>query len=121
MTRNTIDLVVPLVGVFKTIEDFGIDACTKISGKDAREKMKVSNLTLTTRFFFSGPDDFKNCEDAVLSDETGVIYTTCEPDRLLYNKVMGFNLLAPGQKDKSGALWKVNYVEVSFDYVIQKP
>lgn len=60
-----------------------------------------------------GPADFHYCEDVVFANESGVAYTTCDPERNLYNKVMGHGFLAEGQKAKSSDFWRVNYVNVS--------
>lgn len=60
----------------------------------------------------TGPTDFNFCEDAILANETGIVYTTCDPERNLHNKVMGYSFLAEGQKAKSSDFWRVNYMEV---------
>ncbi|KAG2234406.1 hypothetical protein BDF21DRAFT_427011 [Thamnidium elegans] len=80
----------PVTGIGRTIVDYNVDTCEKISG----------------------PTDFNFCEDVVLSNVSGVAYTTCDPERHLFNKVMGHHFLEEGQKAKSSDFWRVNYVEV---------
>lgn len=58
-----------------------------------------------------GPNDFKYCEDFVLSDEAGVAYVSCDPVRIQYNDIMGINKLTPGEPVPAGGIWKVNYGE----------
>lgn len=83
-------MVIPLAGVFNNVQDVNIDSCEKISG----------------------PVDFKFCEDLILSDEPGVAYVSCDPERTEFNKVMGINLLPAGKSAKSGDFWRVIYNEV---------
>ncbi|KAK4516838.1 Ubiquitin-conjugating enzyme E2 4 [Mucor velutinosus] len=82
-------VLVPLSGVFVTVQDYNIDECVKMEG----------------------PSDFKYCEDFVLSNEPGVAYVSCDPVRIQYNDIMGIDKLTPGEAVPAGAIWKVNYAE----------
>ncbi|CAO3660306.1 unnamed protein product [Rhizopus microsporus] len=83
-----------ILGIFNEIKDFNTESCEKITG----------------------PKDFMNCEDIILSDEPGVIYASCDPVRSYYNNIMGVNKLVPGQPVENGAIWKVDYNQQPADF-----
>ncbi|CEP12516.1 hypothetical protein [Parasitella parasitica] len=82
-------VLIPLSGVFLTVQDYNIDECVKIEG----------------------PRDFKSCEDFALSNEPGIAYVSCDPVRIQYNDIMGINRLTPGEAVPPGSIWRVNYAE----------
>ncbi|KAI8876046.1 hypothetical protein K501DRAFT_262804, partial [Backusella circina FSU 941] len=86
---HLLSVAIPLLGVFRTIENVGIEKCRKLIG----------------------PEDFKNCEDFAFSDEIDVLYFSCDPIRNKFNKVMGINTMKQGEIDVSGSIWRVKYTE----------
>ncbi|KAI9250578.1 hypothetical protein BDA99DRAFT_445010 [Phascolomyces articulosus] len=58
----------------------------------------------------TGPDEFRNCEDIVLSPtEPGIAYTACDPARDYKNMVMDIH--HPMTHPQPGYIWRVDYIQ----------
>ncbi|KAI7847433.1 hypothetical protein BDC45DRAFT_526068 [Circinella umbellata] len=59
-----------------------------------------------------GPEDFRNCEDFVLSPtEPGIAYTACDPARDYQNMVMDIH--RPMPHPQPGYIWRIDYTKNS--------
>ncbi|KAI9497917.1 hypothetical protein BDB00DRAFT_868044 [Zychaea mexicana] len=83
--------LVELGGIFQTIHPLNTEQCHTIEGKYS-------------------PEDFRNCEDIVMSPhEAGIAYTACDPARDHKNMVMDVHRPVP--HPEPGDIWRVDYVQ----------